>query len=150
MRSILSRQHTPAGRLATALAALALIAFAPPVLGLVQDGSTIGTARVPRAVLADGKPLPAGTYTLRVAGGPVKGAVGQNPEESRWIEFLQDGESKGRELATVLQGAAANQVLQGQRPATGAVRVDTLRGGDYLRIWVNAGTAQYLIHLTAK
>jgi hypothetical protein len=32
-------------------------------------------------------------------------------------------------------------------PRPGAARVELLRGGDYLRIWINHGGTQYLIHL---
>ena len=40
------------------------------------------------------------------------------------------------------------QVAEGPgKPAKGGTRVDTLKGGDYVRVWINRGANHYLIHL---
>jgi hypothetical protein len=33
-------------------------------------------------------------------------------------------------------------------PASGTARVHTLKGGEYLRVWVNSGGTHYLVHLS--
>ena len=132
------------------VAAIVVAALSVPSPSLAQAPESIGTARVTRAVLANGQPLAVGTYTLRVTSERPPAVVGQNPDESRWIEFVQDGQVKGREMATVLSGEGAKVVLQGQRPARGTSKTETLRGNDYIRIWVNRGDVQYLIHLPVK
>jgi hypothetical protein len=108
---------------------------------------SLAAVRLPRAVVADGKPLPAGTYGLRLADEPVTPVVGQPPSSSRWVEFVQDGDVKGRELATVIQPADVKAVAKGTPPAAGSARVQLLRGAEYLRVWTNVGGTQYLVHL---
>ncbi|MDQ3487090.1 MAG: hypothetical protein M3468_05065, partial [Acidobacteriota bacterium] len=59
----------------------------------------LGSARITRSAMADGKPLPAGTYTVRVTAQESKPeAVGQTESLERWVEFVQKGEVKGREV----------------------------------------------------
>ena len=59
---------------------------------------------------------------------------------------------KREELGHLSVGAEADiaQVAEGPgKPAKGRTRVDTLKGGDYLRVWINRGGNHYLIHLPA-
>jgi hypothetical protein len=119
-----------------------------PVRASGQAGAgALATVRIPRAVVADGRPLAAGTYAVRLSSTPVTPVVGQSSDATRWVEFVAAGESRGRELATVLSGDAAAGVIEGRRPAPGQARVDLLKGGDYLRIWINHDGTHYLIHL---
>ena len=100
--------------------------------------------------MADGKPLAAGTYSLRVSDEMPAKVVGQTLDESRWIEFLQGGQVKGRELATVLSKDALKDLTRkSAAPAAGTAKVQLLKGGDYYRVWVNASGTHYLIHLGA-
>lgn len=112
-----------------------------------QSATTLGTVRLSRGVTADGKPLPAGSYTLRVSAEAVKTPVGQASDNVRWVEFVQGGDVKGRELASVVPSSEAPQVVKGTGPAAGTIRVDLLRGGEYLRLWAKSGTTHYLVHL---
>jgi hypothetical protein len=64
------------------------------------------------------------------------------------VEFVQGGQVKGKELATVVTGADSKTVLKGKAPAAGSARVDMLKGADYVRVWINKGGSTYLIHLT--
>lgn len=50
-------------------------------------------------------------------------------------------------MATVIPLADIGQVAKLTPPAAGAVRVYTLKGADYLRIWINDGGTHYLIYL---
>jgi hypothetical protein len=109
------------------------------------SANTIGSVTIPKKVMADGKPLAAGTYTLRLTdqmGSPV---TGQTPSESRWVEFLQGGQVKGRELATVLTNTEAKTIAK-QGVHSGA-KIQTLIGNEYLRVWINKGGTNYLVHL---
>jgi len=126
------------------IAALALVA---PALALAQNAQSLGTVRLTRAVMADGKPLSAGTYTVRISAQAVPTAVGLSNESSTWLEFVQGGEVRGRELASVLDEAEViKQVVESTPPASGSAKVELLKGGEYLRVWINRGGTHYLVH----
>lgn len=110
---------------------------------------SLGTVRLPRAVTADGKPLPAGTYTLRVTAQEARPeAVGTTENLERWAEFVQRGSVKGREVVSIVPESEIKMVVKDAPPrAGGAAKVQTLRGNDYVRVWVNRGGNHYLIHL---
>jgi 3-dehydroquinate synthase class II len=110
---------------------------------------TLGSVRLPRAVTADGKPLPAGTYTLRVTAQEARPeAVGTTETLERWAEFVQKGSVKGREVVTIVPDAEIKMVVKDAPPRSGAAaKVQTLRGNDYVRVWVNKGGNHYLLHL---
>ena len=111
--------------------------------------ATLGTARIPTTVTADGKALPAGTYQVRLTTVTPPKVVGQTVEETRWIEFMQGGNVAGREVATVVSQAVIDEIKD--RPAPGgAVAVQTLKGGDYLRVWMKHSGTHYLIHLPTR
>lgn len=132
------------------LATLACVA----VLGLLparlhaQAAQSLGSVTLSKKVMANGQPLAAGTYTVRLATDSVSSVVGQSPDAEKWVEFVQGGQVKGKELATVVTGADAKTVLKGKAPAAGSARVDMLKGADYVRVWINKGGSTYLIHLT--
>lgn len=112
-----------------------------------QSATTLGTVRLSRAVMADGKALAAGSYSLRVSADAVSTPVGQASDNVKWIEFVQGGEVKGRELASVVPSAEVKQVVKGTGPAAGSAKVELLKGGEYLRVWANRGGSHYLVHL---
>ena len=110
----------------------------------------LGTVRLSKAVKADGKPLPAGTYQVRLTTQtPAQEAKGQTPGSERWIEFLQGGQVKGREVATIVPQAEIKEVEKDTPPAVNSSKVETLKGGDYVRLWINRGGNHYLIHFPA-
>jgi hypothetical protein len=112
-----------------------------------QTATSLGTVNLARGVMADGKALPAGSYTLRVSTAAVTSVVGQAEANAKWVEFVQGGEVKGRELASVVPSAEVAQVVKGTAPASGRAKVELLRGGEYLRVWANQAGTHYLIHL---
>src|SRR4029453_1356940 len=66
--------------------------------------TTLGDVKIPRSVKADGKPLAAGTYQVRLtAQTPTPPAAGITME--RWVEFLQGGQVKGREVVSIIPAA---------------------------------------------
>ena len=98
--------------------------------------------------MADGKPLAAGTYTVRVTAQESKPeAVGQTESLERWVEFVQKGEVKGREVVSIVPAAEAKMVVKDAAPGAGAAKVQTLRGNEYVRVWFNKGGNHYLINL---
>jgi hypothetical protein len=118
--------------------------------GMSQMGTTVtnlGPVRLTRAVKADGQALPAGTYQVRVTETPASPpAAGQTPQYERWAEFLQGGQVRGREVVTIVPASDISQVADMRPPPPGGQRVEVLKGGDYLRVWLNRGGNHYLIH----
>jgi len=107
----------------------------------------LGSVRLPKAVKADGKSLPAGTYQVRVtpqAASP--DAKGQTSSLERWAEFVQGGQVKGREVVTIIPQADISKVQKDAPPRPNGSKIETLKGGDYMRLWINKGGAHYLVH----
>ncbi len=107
----------------------------------------LGTVHLPKAVKADGKSLPAGTYQVRVTAQTASPeAKGQTPAAERWAEFVQRGQVKGREVVTIVPGSEIAQVQKDAPPKANGSKVETLKGGDYVRLWINKGGNHYLVH----
>jgi hypothetical protein len=105
--------------------------------------AALATVRIPTSVLAGGQPLAAGTYQVRFA-------TGQPPAASdaqRRIEFVANGAVVARDIAEVLRDSDLPPTGDSARPAAQGVRVDTLRGGEFVRISIKQGAERYLIHL---
>ena len=110
----------------------------------------LGTVRLARAVTADGKPLAAGTYQVRLTAQAAKpDAVGTSEALERWVEFLQKGTVKGREVVSIVPQAEIKMVVKDAPPPSGASKVQVLKGNEYVRVWINKGGNHYLIHLPA-
>lgn len=110
--------------------------------------AVLTTVQITHSVLANGKPLPAGLYELRLTDERPVPLPGQSPEAERWVEFVANGAVVGRDVAAVLrdddlptEGASSVKAREG-------TRVDLLKGGEFLRISVKRGTERYLIHLS--
>ncbi|HUQ88028.1 MAG TPA: hypothetical protein VM096_10745 [Vicinamibacterales bacterium] len=112
--------------------------------------TALGSVRIPRTVKADGKDLKAGTYQVRLTSQDASPKVaGQTME--RWVEFVQGGKVAGREVASIItadevKDTQAGPDLPGKQPRAGS-RVDMLKGGEYLRVWITRNGVQYLIHM---
>jgi hypothetical protein len=107
----------------------------------------LGTVRISRSVKADGKTLAAGTYQVRLtAESASPEAKGASPLE-RWVEFLQQGQVKGREVVSIIPQSEIDRVQKGAAPPANGSKVELLVGGDYVRVWINKGGNHYLIHL---
>jgi hypothetical protein len=140
--------RAPRSVLLRAVAAIAFVVTPAAMLAqATMPGASLATVRLPRAAMADGQALAAGTYAVRVSDAPVPPVVGQSPDGTCWVEFLQSGAVKGRELATVLTGSALKQVAKEAPPAAGHARVELLVGAVYLRVWINHAGTNYLVHL---
>jgi hypothetical protein len=108
----------------------------------------LGSVHFNKGVKADGKPLPAGTYQVRLtaqnANPPAKG---ESEGLERWVEFTQGGQVKGREVVTIIPQSEIAQVQKDTPPAPNGSKVEMLKGGDYLRVWIRKGSNHYLLHL---
>lgn len=127
---VVSAQTTPQGQVPTGEAAL-------------------GSVRLPRSVMADGKALKTGTYQVRLTAQAASPAVaGQTME--RWVEFVQGGKVVGREVVSIVPTAEAKDLQPGpDAPAStrSGSKVEMLKGNEYLRVWINRAGVGYLIHM---
>jgi len=120
-----------------------------PAPSAPEGQMALGSIHIPKAVKADGKPLAAGTYQVRLTNdtaGP--DARGQTKSLERWAEFLKGGKVVGREVVTVIPQSEISKVQKDTPPARGAAKVETLKGGDYIRVWINRGGNHYLMHFS--
>ncbi len=107
----------------------------------------LGSVHLPKGVTADGKPLPAGTYTVKLtAAQAAPEAVGTTAALERWVELSQGKAVKGREVVSIVPQAEIKMVVKDTPPASGGSKVQLLKGNDYLRVWINKGGNHYLIH----
>lgn len=118
--------------------------------GQVPTGETaLGSVRLTHNVMADGKPLKAGTYQVRLTSQAATPAVaGQTME--RWVEFMQGGKVAGREVVSIVPAAEMKDLMpgpEGGKAGGGGSRVEMLKGNEYVRVWINRGGVNYLIHM---
>lgn len=122
----------------------------------VPPGETVlGTVTIPRTVMADGKTLSSGRYTIRLTAQSAQPTVpGQLPDLNRWVEFVQGTNVRGREVVSIIPADEVDDTQQGpdlevgrRHVPRGGQRVEMLKGGDYLRVWINRSGFDYLVHL---
>jgi len=107
----------------------------------------LGSVRLTKDVMADGKKLAAGTYQVRVTSQVASpDAKGQTASLERWLEFMQGGQVKGREVVTIVPQADLSLVEKDSPPQSNSSKFEMLKGGDYTRLWINRGGNHYLVH----
>jgi len=102
-----------------------------------------GEITIPSAVLADGQELAAGSYLLRLA---EDGPTSATSRPGRWVEFVDGENVAGRGLAVVIPDDEISEVSKSGSVRNEA-RVISLKENDYVRVWLNRGGVNYLIHL---
>jgi len=108
----------------------------------------LGSVHLAKAAKADGKPLAAGTYQVRLTSQTAAPeAKGETPATERWVEFVKGGKVAGREVVTIIPQSEISHVQKDTPPRANAAKVESLKGGDYTRVWINRGGNHYLIHL---
>lgn len=107
----------------------------------------LGSVTLAKKVMADGKPLAPGTYQVRLVGENAKPGVGQSAEGEQYVEFVKGGKVVAREVATVVSNADIGSIVKTHKPTMNGVRVETLKGNDYVRVWINHSGQNYLINL---
>ena len=110
----------------------------------------LGSVRFAKGVKADGKALAAGTYQVRLTPDTASPAAkGQTGSLERWVEFVKGGKVAGREVVTIIPQNEISQVQKDTPPHANSSKVETLKGGDYVRVWINKGGNHYLVHFPA-
>ncbi len=113
-----------------------------------QAPVTFGTVRLPQAVMADGHRLAAGSYQVRITNDRPTPGAGQSPTGECWVEFVKGGSVAGREVASVIPADEIGPVAKKEtKPAAGASRVDMLKGGEFLRVWMNRAGTHYMVNM---
>jgi hypothetical protein len=121
---------------------------APDPAGVPTGDLALGSVNIRGMVTADGKPLPAGAYQVRLTAETASPAAkGQTASAARWVEFVRGGKVVGREVVTIVPQSEIGLVQKDAPPPANGAKVETLRGGDYMRVWINRGGNHYLIHL---
>jgi len=113
-----------------------------------DSAMALGTVRLAKGVKADGKELAAGSYQVRLTADEAKpDAKGSSEVLERWVEFVKGGKVVGREVVSIVPANEAKLVQKDTPPPAGGSKVETLKGGDYIRVWINKGGNYYLVHL---
>ena len=138
--------------LAGVLIAGAAVGAQPKPAAVPTTETVLGTVTIPRGVTADGKPLARGQYTVRLTAQAAQPTVaGQLPDLNRWVEFVQGGQVKGREVVSIIPADEVKDTQPGPdmpgHVGRNGSRVEMLKGGEYLRVWINRGGNNYLVHL---
>jgi hypothetical protein len=118
--------------------------------GQVPTAETaLGSVNLPRAVMANGQRLSAGSYEVRLTADAAQPSV-PGIQMERWVEFVRGGKVVGREVVSIVPQAEMKDLQvgpDGGRPGAGGARVEMLKGDDYLRVWINRRGVNYLLHL---
>jgi hypothetical protein len=112
-----------------------------------QATDVLATVRVTQPVLADGKPLPAGVYEIRLTSERPAPAAGSSTDAQRVVEFVAGGTVVARDVAEVLRDGDVTAAGASALPVRIGTRVELLKGGEFLRISVKREGERYLIHL---
>jgi hypothetical protein len=109
----------------------------------VGAGEVLATVRIPQGVLANGQPLPAGTYDLRLTNDWL------TPLSERWVELVANGIVVAREVAVVLRDDDLPAIGASSVPGRIGTRVEMLKGGEFLRVSVRrvGERERYLVYL---
>jgi hypothetical protein len=107
----------------------------------------LATVQISESVLANGKPLPVGSYQVRLTDERLSPNPGQSPQAAQWVEFVAEGSVVAREVAEVIRDDDRPDVGASAQHAAEGVRVQRLLGGEYLRIAVTRPGVRYLIYL---
>jgi hypothetical protein len=114
------------------------------------DVNALATVRITTAVMANGTPLPAGTYDIRLTEERPALLSGQPRDTQRWVEFAANGKVVAREIAEVLRDDELPEVGASSVAARAGTRVEMLKGGEFLRISVKPARERYLIYLPVQ
>jgi hypothetical protein len=129
------------------LAATVGLACAAPVVAQTQ-ATALGSVTLKHKVMANGQPLAAGSYMVRLTADEAQPAVGQSTGAEQWVEFVKGGKVVGKEVASVIPDADIAKIAKGPgKPPKGSTRVDALKGNDYVRVWINKKGNNYLINM---
>lgn len=107
---------------------------------------TLGTVHIPQPVLAHGQPLAPGTYEVRLTDEFLPPNPGQSPDAVRVVEFFKDGQVAARDAAEVMTSEGSVVGTSG-RAVSSKPGVETLKGGEFVRVSAAHSGKRYLIYL---
>jgi len=108
----------------------------------------LGSVHLPKGVKLDGKAIDAGTYKVRLTADEAKpDAKGSTEKLERWVEFMKGTTVVGKEVVSIVPAGETKLVQKDAPPPNNGSKVQTLKGGDYVRVWINKGGNYYLVHL---
>jgi hypothetical protein len=107
--------------------------------------AALGTVRITQPVMAGGTLLQPGTYEVRDTGEHVKPLPGQSPDAQAWIEFLSGGKVMARDVAELMPSAGRPVGTSGG--SSTRLRVERLKGDEFVRVSTYHNGERYLIHL---
>jgi len=117
-----------------------------PAVSAPEGQIALGSVTLSRAVKADGKDLPAGTYQVRLTAEAPAEAKGASQGLERWAEFVRGGKVVGREVVTIIPQSEIANVQKDTPPGNNSAKVEMLKGGDYMRVWIRRANNHYLLH----
>jgi hypothetical protein len=132
------------------IAACANLFVATAGVAQTTEGEVLGTVRITASAMAGGTPLPAGTYQIRLTNDRPAVPAGQSPDGQRWVEFVAAGKVVAREIAEILRDDNLPAIGASSRPVRAGIRVDMLKGGEFLRVSIKRAGERFLIYLTVK
>jgi hypothetical protein len=125
-----------------------LIVIASPSVGQAgTDVNVLAKVRIPTAVLANGAPLPPGTYEVRLTEQRPTPSPGQSLEARQWVEFVANGKVVAREIAEVLHDDDLPAVGASSVRVPSGTRVEMLKSDNLLRVSVKRDRERYLVYL---
>jgi hypothetical protein len=95
--------------------------------------------------MAGGKTLQPGTYEIRDTGQHGTPLPGQSADAQAVIEFVAEGAVVATDIAEVMPGVPGAVGTSGA--ATTRLRLERLRGDEFMRVSAYRGGERYLIHL---
>ncbi len=127
---------------------LSLVVITAQLTGQARtDTNVLATVRIMTAVMANGAPLPPGTYDVRLTQERPTPVVGQSAEARQWVEFVAKGKVVGREIAEILRDNDLPAVGASSVRVPDGTLVEMLKGGEFLRVSVKREGEQYLVYL---
>jgi hypothetical protein len=97
--------------------------------------------------LANGAPLPPGTYEVRLTEQRPTPSPGQSLEARQWVEFVANGKVVAREIAEVLHDDDLPAVGASSVRVPSGTRVEMLKSDNLLRVSVKRDRERYLVYL---
>ena len=107
--------------------------------------SSLPSARLVQPVTASGKPLPPGTYDIRITSERPTLPSGAPSETQRWVELIAGGAVVAREIAEVIPDDTVSATGTSSSPSRAVVQL--LKEGDFVRVSIRESGSRYLIYL---
>jgi hypothetical protein len=112
-----------------------------------HEAAALGTVRITQPVMVGGAVLQPGTYQVRDTGEHVMPLPGQSEDAQTRIEFIQNGTVVGRDIAEVMTPEAGSSAVGTSGGGSTPIKVETLKGGDFVRLSTTRNGERLLIHL---